>query len=126
LYFIGKDITVSISFDRFFFAFQKTFRRLFAQTTCVRQNRRSMENKNLTPRNSHLRQVGRDARLAAAPRKKIFLGIAASPIIPSPIRHGHRAKRTRIDGHAVRLINRSAENICVSNGPLLGNCRALD
>jgi hypothetical protein len=27
---------------------------------------------------------------------------------------------------AVRLKNRIAENICVSNGPLLGNCRALD
>ena len=34
--------------------------------------------------------------------------------------------RTRIDGHAVRLINRSAENICAGNGPLLGNCQALD
>jgi hypothetical protein len=45
---------------------------------------------------------------------------------PSPIRQGHRANRTRIDGHAARLINRSAGKICVSNGPLLGNCQALD
>jgi hypothetical protein len=34
--------------------------------------------------------------------------------------------RTRMDGHGVCVESRIAENICDSNSPLLGNCRALD
>jgi hypothetical protein len=49
-----------------------------------------------------------------------------NPLTPSGkgiVRIGHVSMAMRC---AVRLINRTAENIRARNGPLLGNCQALD